>query len=119
MREKKGAVAPLSLLTARPRGLAVASPGPAPAALRWPPARGGCAGHPKEKRERGKRGEREVRERERERERERGGLLPPSVHAQRATLAPWPPTAAGGAQSRGGAGHPKKRGERGVEEICG
>jgi len=38
-------------------------------------------------------------------------LPSPHSHAQGATLAPWPPTAAGGAQIRGGAGHPKKRGE--------
>jgi len=31
----------------------VASPGPALAALRWPPARGGRAGHPKEREHRG------------------------------------------------------------------
>ena len=60
----------------------MASPGPAPAALRWPPARGGCAGHPKEKRERGKRGEREVRETKGEREK---GAGRPLVAGQAAT----------------------------------
>ena len=44
---KKGGSCPPLTAHGQARGLAVASPGPAPAALRWPPARGGRAGHPK------------------------------------------------------------------------
>jgi len=66
----------------------------------------GCAGH----RQGGVAPATPKREGEKE-----GGLLPPSVHAQGAQVGPLVAHgrrhAAGGAQNRGGAGHPKKRGK--------
>jgi len=97
----------------------VALPGPAPAALRWPPARGGRADHPKEKSEREK-------GRERIEGKERGANSPPqSTHR-----GPGGPLAARGWRRRAGGAqagrHPKEeRGKLGgglgleVEKSCG
>ena len=89
----------------------MALPWPTPAALWWPPARGGRAGHPREERER--KGEREKRVK-----RERGGCRPLLSSRTGGQGAPWPRTAAGGAPpaSRSGvapATPKRKEGKRG------
>jgi len=103
-RESSGGLLPPCSRTAPPLGALGLAAGQATpgggAGRRRPPAGGSGAGHSQE------------------RGRERGGLSPPSAHAQGAQVGPLVAHgrrhAAGGAQTWGGAGHPKKRGkERG------